>query len=282
MKENILNNDNEWGNFDPNDSPYVEFDDYDPDKDNYPRSNFLKKEFYQHPKVIDNACEILFHVKRRNTTIKRELYFGLLQFVSCLYVLPVVQNQLFPAGYSREPTVVVTAAASGIGCIIFGLFANLPFIVAPPTSISIFQSVFMQKNSMSLSNGSFSVIISGFILILFGYRPLGKLVTSFIPRSIQIGTAVGIGMITALAGSTEINLVQEGKYTILDLGPITPEVILTIAGVIGVTIAINHHIQGAFSLVLILNTIIWWSSQNDWPSKYGYFFIYYHCIKAKQ
>ena len=88
MKESILNNDNDRRDLDPNDTtPYVKFDDYDPDNDNYPRSNFFKKEFYQHPKVIDNACEILFHIKRRNTTIKRELYFGLLQFISCLYVV---------------------------------------------------------------------------------------------------------------------------------------------------------------------------------------------------
>jgi hypothetical protein len=51
-----------------------------------------------------------------------------------------------------------------------------------------------------------------------------------IPFSIQIGTAVGIGLLTALAGATEIDLVVTGHYTIVKLGKITPEVMVTIAG----------------------------------------------------
>jgi hypothetical protein len=126
--------------------PYVNFDDYDPDRDlsTNPRSHLFSYDFYKHPKAVENACEILFHIKRRGTTIKRELYFGLVQFISCLYVLPVVPHQLYPAGYNTQPTIIATAALSGVGCVVSGLFANLPFIIAPPTSVSIFFSVFLQ------------------------------------------------------------------------------------------------------------------------------------------
>lgn len=41
---------------------------------------------------------------------------------------------------------------------------------------------------------------------------------------------LGIGLLTALAGATEIDLVVTGHYTIVKLGKITAEVMVTIAG----------------------------------------------------
>jgi AGZA family xanthine/uracil permease-like MFS transporter len=111
-----------------------------------------------------------------------------------------------------------------------------------------------------------AVIICGLFLIGFGYRPLARFVTGLIPRPVQIGTAVGIGLITALAGCTEIDLVRSGEYTILEMGPITDEVVLTLSGVAIVAILVSHHIQGAFSIVLVANTFLWWCSQADWPT----------------
>ena len=64
-----------------------------------------------------------------------------------------------------------------IGSIIGGLFANLPFIVAPPTAISIFLSVFLQERQMKYDMGNQAVIYSGFALIFLGWRPLGTLFT---------------------------------------------------------------------------------------------------------
>ena len=49
---------------------------------------------------------------------------------------------------------------------------------------------------------------------------------NLIPRPVQVGTAIGVGLITALAGATEIDLVVKGNITILDIGPMTKEVIL--------------------------------------------------------
>lgn len=44
---------------------------------------------------------------------------------------------------------------------------------------------------------------------------------------------IGIGILTALAGAIEINLVVTGDYTVLSIGKITAEVVVTIAGEAG-------------------------------------------------
>jgi hypothetical protein len=87
----------------------------------------------------------------------------------------------------------------------------------------------------------------------------------------------GIGLLTALAGATEIDLVVTGHYTIVKLGKITAEVMVTIAGsdiflrfssfsgsiIIG--IALHYHVKGAFCLALCFGTIVWWSYDDSWP-----------------
>lgn len=80
-----------------------------------------------------------------------------------------------------------------------------------------------------------------------------------------MGTAVGIGLITALAGATEIKLVVSGEYTIVDLGEITPEIIITFAAIIIASVAMHYHIKGAFCIALLFGTFVWWIYKNAWP-----------------
>jgi xanthine/uracil/vitamin C permease (AzgA family) len=63
----------------------------------------------------------------------------------------------------------------GFGSLFAGVFANLPVIIAPPTSVSVFLSIYLQQNGIGRDEGNVAVIFSGLLLILLGYRPLAKL-----------------------------------------------------------------------------------------------------------
>lgn len=45
-----------------------------------------------------------------------------------------------------------------------------------------------------------------------------------IPDCMQAATAVGIGLLTALAGASEIGLIVQGENTVVKMGQITTEV----------------------------------------------------------
>jgi adenine/guanine/hypoxanthine permease len=173
----------------------------------------------------------IFHLKERGVTVRSEIYCGLIQFVSCCYVLPVVPTQLEQAGYDASATIIVTALMTGIGCIAAGVLSDLPFIIAPPTAVSIFLSVSIRKIQLSQSHANTAVAISGLLMCGFMYRPFLKTLRILIPPSIQIATAIGIGLLTALAGAVEVNLVVSGEYTILDLGHISDDILLYFTGV---------------------------------------------------
>ena len=104
--------------------------------------------------------------------------------------------------------------------------------------------------------------------ILCHESPISRFVTKLIPNCIQASTSVGIGLITALAGATEIGLVVRGRYTIVDMGEITNEVVIAISALIIVAACLHYHVKGAFCLGLIFGTVVWWMVEpHDAPKK---------------
>ena len=81
---------------------------------NYERTRTIRQlnnsKLWESNSRLEEVCEILFHVKRRNTTIKMEVIYGFIQFISCLYVLPVVPEQLHKAGYENKSSIIITVA----------------------------------------------------------------------------------------------------------------------------------------------------------------------------
>lgn len=227
--------------------------------------DLVKREFYEREGWFDEFCEVLFKIKGRGTTIKSELYFGIIHFVSCFYCIAVVPQQLYVAGYDTKTTAVAVALCSGIGSIFCGLFANLPFVLAPPTVVSIFLSVFVRQNKLDPKVGNYGVILSGAVLMLFYFRPIGDLVRNLIPLPIQVGTAVGIGLLTTLAGSTEIDLVETGEYRILRMDKLTVEIVIAFVGFFIICISMRYHIIGSFCIAVIFCTITYWAYTSDFP-----------------
>ena len=215
-------------------------------------------------------CSILddvFEISERNTTIQCEILCGYINFISCLYVLPVIPNQLAAAGYSKTSSIATTALACAVGSMLSSYLTNLPFIVAPPTAVSIFLAVALQQNGMTQDEGDSAVIYSGVVLLLIGIlKPVSTFVTKLIPDCIQASTAVGIGLITALAGVIELHLVVTGEYTLLELGEITPAIVIAMGSVIVLAASMHFHVKGSFMLALSFGTLVWWWYADAWPS----------------
>ena len=109
-----------------------------------------------------------------------------------MYCLPVVSNQLVTVGYDGFGVITAISLWSGVGTILLGLLTDLPFVAAPPTSISILFAGFLETSGFTYVEGNVILIISGLILIGFGYRHIGYLVARLIPLPIQVGTTVGM------------------------------------------------------------------------------------------
>eukprot|EP01039_Chlorochromonas_danica_P005225 gene5225-5757_t len=205
-----------------------------------------------------------FEIDQRKSTIEAEIFSGYIHFISCLYILPVIPNQLSAAGYDKTSSINATAIATAFGCLLSSYITNLPFIVAPPTAVSIYLSVALQQ--IGEQQGEGAVILSGAFLLVVGIcRPLLALVSFLIPDCIQASTAVGIGLITALAGAIELDLVVPGKFTIVEMGPITPAIVIAVMSTVLIAWAMHRQSRVAFLSGLFFGTFAWWWVENAWP-----------------
>lgn len=218
------------------------------------------------PEWMQDGLEKVFKLKKRKTTFEFECYCGLIQFISCLYVLPVVPFQMARVAYDETSSIIATAVTCAVGSIVSSFLTDMPFIIAPPTSVSIFLAVSMQQQNLHRLQGNNAVILSGGLLTLVGaIPPVAKFVGKLIPDCIQASTGIGIGLITALAGAIEVGLVVKGKYTVVDMGEITLEIIVAILALIVVAVCLHYHVKGAFCSGLIFGTFLWWIISNEWP-----------------
>lgn len=87
-----------------------------------------------------------------------EAYCGLIQFISCLYVLPVVPYQMKRVGYDETGSIIATTVCCAIGSIIAAFLTDMPFIIAPPTSVSIFLAVSMQQQGLGKDAGKIKIL----------------------------------------------------------------------------------------------------------------------------
>lgn len=91
----------------------------------------------------------------------------------------VIPSQLRAAGYNPSGCIAVISLCCCFGSIFSSILTDLPFVVAPLTSISIYLSASLQENRMSFDQGRMIVTLSGFGLLLIGlHKPLQYFIAS--------------------------------------------------------------------------------------------------------
>lgn len=90
-----------------------------------------------------------------------------------------------------------------------------------------------------------------------------------IPRSVKIGTIVGMGLQIALVGMTSVKLVVANEETIVGLGDMgNYQVWLSLSGLIIIGTLLFHQIEGAILLGIALMTVITWAMESSFPSSW--------------
>ena len=82
--------------------------------------------------------ERLFHLRKNETTVRRELLAGLTTFMTMGYVVVVNPRILSEAGMPVEGVLFATCISAAIATLIMGLWANYPIALAPGMSLNAY------------------------------------------------------------------------------------------------------------------------------------------------
>ena len=84
------------------------------------------------------ALDKQFGITDAGSTVETEIRAGITTFLTMAYILLVNPAMLSNAGIGFEEALFATAIAAFVGCTVMGLWANLPFALAPGMGLNAY------------------------------------------------------------------------------------------------------------------------------------------------
>ena len=194
-----------------------------------------------------------FKLKENKTNIRTEVLAGITTFMTMAYILVVNSNILADAGMDKGAAFTATAIGAFIGSCIMGILANYPVALAPGMGLNAFFAyTVVLSMGYSWQFALCAVFIEGIIFILMSVTNVREKILDCIPNVLKDSITAGIGLFIAFVGLANCGLVTNGA-TILQLGNLQdPLVLLTIFGLIVISILLAKNVKGAFLIGMLI------------------------------
>lgn len=202
--------------------------------------------------------ERTFHLSESGTTVKTEIIAGLTTFMTMSYILIVNPSILADAGMDSGAVFTATILSSLIAILIMGLYANLPFVLAPGMGLNAFFAyTVVLSMGYSWQFALTAVFIEGILFIILSLFKVREAIFTSIPLSLKKAVSVGIGLFIALIGLGNAGVVQQGEGTILSLGNLlTPNVAVFFFAFLLMAVLTAKQIKGALLYGIVGSTIL--------------------------
>lgn len=197
-----------------------------------------------------------FKLSDHDTNVKTEAMAGLTTFLTMSYIVFVNPHILAAAGMPIGAVTTTTILAAAIGTLSVGLWANVPFAMAPGMGLNAFFAYSLVKAGL-VANWQTAlgvVFISGIfflIITLFGIR---EKVVKAIPVPLRMAVAAGIGLFITFIGLKNMGLITENPVTLVQLGKFSIPLCLALVGLIITCVLEVKKVKGAILIGIIITT----------------------------
>lgn len=201
------------------------------------------------------AIKRFFKVAEHGTTIGTEVRGGVVTFMAMVYILIVNPSILSASGMPADAVFVATAIASGVATILMGIYAKLPFALAPGMGLNAY---FAYSVCLGLGKSwQFAltcVLVEGIIFIVLSLTGVREAIFKAIPKNLRHGVSIGIGLFIAFIGLINAKIVVPSAATTVahydfasNAATFCSEgitVVLAIVGIIATAIMIYKKVPG--------------------------------------
>lgn len=148
-----------------------------------------------------NGLSRYFQIKELHSSLKTELLAGFSTYLSLAYIFVVNPAILSQAGLNPSAVLFATAVVSGLSTLLMGLWAKLPFAVAPGLEMNgFFAFAVVGHLGLSWQQALGTVFWSGLLCILFTWLPVRQRIIDSIPDGLKTNIAVSVGVFVATIG----------------------------------------------------------------------------------
>ena len=200
----------------------------------------------------------LFGFDPKKSTVKTEIMAGITTFLSMAYILAVNPDILSATGMDKGAVFTTTVVISAIVTMFMGLYAKLPFALAPGMGLNAFFAYTVCLiMGYSWQFALTAVFIEGLIFILLTVTNVREKIVDIIPITLKNAISVGIGLFIAFIGLKSANIIINDDATLVKLGDITSgAALLGIIGIVVTSILLVKKVKGGLLLGILLTTII--------------------------
>ena len=213
--------------------------------------------------------ERFFGLKEAGSTVATEFRAGATTFLTLSYILFVNPQILSQAGLPREDVVVATAIASATATLLMGLWANLPFALAPGMGLNAYFT-FGVVGAMGVDwrIALAAVFIEGILFLVLAVTGARGALVRAIPSQIKVATMAGIGLFLAMIGLQSAGVVVDHADTLVGLGDLgDPPTLLALAGLLVMAALMTRKIRGGILYgILIVAGIAWVAGISPGPT----------------
>ena len=200
----------------------------------------------------------LFGLDKRETNVKTEIIAGLTTFLTMAYILAVNPDILSVTGMDKGALFTTTVIASFIPTLLMGVYAKLPFALAPCMGLNAFFAyTICGTMGYSWQFALTAVLIEGLIFILLTVTNLREKIVQALPKSLRDSISVGIGLFIAFIGMQNAGLIVGAEPTLVKLGHLTSSTtLLALIGLLITSILLVCKVKGALLIGIVVTAII--------------------------
>ena len=200
----------------------------------------------------------LFGLKKEETTVRTEIFAGITTFLTMAYILAVNPNILSETGMDKGALFTTTVLISGFATIFMGLYAKLPFALAPGMGLNAFFAYTVCLIlGYSWQFALTAVFLEGIIFILLTVSNIREKLVYLIPNTLKQSISAGIGLFIAFIGLKSAEVIVNNDATLVSLGNITQgPALLCVIGTLLTGIMLIKNVKGGLLIGILATTLI--------------------------
>jgi AGZA family xanthine/uracil permease-like MFS transporter len=192
-------------------------------------------------------------------SVRTEAIAGITTFFTMAYIVVVNPAILSTpgTGIAFSGALTATVLICFTMTLLMGLYAKLPFAVAPGMGINAFFTFTIILNQGVWWQTALGIVFwAGVLFLLISVTPVRETIAKAIPSELRIGTAAGIGIFLTFIGLKNTGLITSDPVTFVKLGKLDETTLIAILGMVIIVFLSTRGSSLAFLAGIFFITVV--------------------------
>lgn len=200
--------------------------------------------------------EKLFGFNPKEMSLKTEIMAGITTFLTMAYILAVNPSILGETGMDKGALFTTTVLVSSSATILMGIYAKLPFALAPGMGLNAFFAyTICASMGYSWQFALTAVFLEGLIFIFLTVSNLREKLVYILPDAVKTAISAGIGLYIAFIGLKSAEVIVDHPSTLVCFGKLNAASALGLAGIVITAALLIKKVKGGLLFGILLTTL---------------------------